>query len=171
MTHSIYIILAPPGVYIGRSKNVPRRMEGHGMLWCDWAILESGIDGSVVREREAYWVKHFVDAGCEVLNTDKDCSQFGILGHTEETKAKMSQTMKRLCSGSRIAGWNRGLKGVQAAWNKGKTGWMSDAGKQNIVVRAGWNKGKKMPFAHRTARPWSAARRAACEARKGGASL
>lgn len=31
-----------------------------------------------------------------------------------------------------VAGWNRGKKGLQVAWNKGKTGWMSEEGRKAV---------------------------------------
>lgn len=89
--HSIYIIFAPPSIYVGRSKGVIKRLRNHGMLWCDWAILESNVDGAVVREREAHWLKRFVEAGCEVLNNDRECRRPVIIGHTEDGRRKMRE--------------------------------------------------------------------------------
>ena len=36
--------------------------------------------------------------------------------------------------------WNKGLKGIMVAWNKGKTGWMSEEGKDNIkrAIKSGF---------------------------------
>ena len=107
--HCIYVIFAPPGVYIGRSKNVLRRLQCHGMLLCDWAILESDVDPIMVREVEAKWVKYFVDAGCEVLNLDKNVSMPGILGHSEETRRRLKEFPRSETWCRRISESNKGI--------------------------------------------------------------
>ena len=86
--HYIYIIFAQDSVYIGRTKDLIGRMTSHGMLYCDWAVLET-TNPRDVRDREYYWVKHFIDLGVNVLNIEKEVLRPGILGHTPKSIAKM----------------------------------------------------------------------------------
>jgi hypothetical protein len=92
--HYIYVIFAGDSVYIGRTRNIITRMRQHGMIWNDWAILETVTDLVNVREYEAKWVKHFEDLGCDVLNKDKNCQKGGMLGISEEAKRKLSEARR-----------------------------------------------------------------------------
>ncbi len=104
--HFVYIIFAASAVYVGRTKNLIQRMQNHGMLGCDWAVLEVSTSENI-REREAYWVKYFLDLGCDILNCEKDCSRPGILGHNAKTRQKIGKA-------------HRGKPTGRIPWNKGK---------------------------------------------------
>lgn len=155
-THSIYVIFALPGVYIGRSKNVIARLRRHGILYCNnWAVLETVVEGEngvvSVRDVEARWVKHFVDAGCEVLNLDKNCHD-GLIGCSEEHKARIATALEGNKNG---VGNHSGLGRI--AWNREKK-W-PDATRQKLRLAA-------LARDPRT-RAWSPTRRAAHNLRYG----
>ena len=42
--------------------------------------------------------------------------------------------------GCYVPGWNKGMKGLQTAWNKGKDGYLK--GNQHAIGHTPWNKGK-----------------------------
>jgi NUMOD3 motif len=84
----IYAIFVPAGVYIGRTKNVINRMQSHRMLYCDWVVLETATSDTI-RDREAYWIKYFVDLGARVLNLMKNTNNHGLFEHSKESIEKM----------------------------------------------------------------------------------
>jgi hypothetical protein len=143
--HSIYVIFAPPGVYIGRSKNVIKRMHDHRILDCHWAVLESNVDAMAVRDAEYKWVKYFVDAGCEVLNLDKECHD-GMIGHTEEWKKAMSETLAgrvlRPSGYHHTAEWKRYLSLAMLGNNHGHGGKGKPKSKESNLKRSAQQKGK-----------------------------
>lgn len=132
MSQCIYAIFAGDAVYIGRTKNVVKRMKEHGMLYCNWVVLES-TDSLHVRKREACWIKHFLDLGCLVLNKIKECGSHGILSLSEELRENLRSLWKGKPKGPCSADhrkniseakrgsipWNKGSKGLTVAWNKG----------------------------------------------------
>ena len=88
MQYFVYVIFAGEYLYVGRSHDVIVRLNCHGMLWNDWAILEECGESSI-RGRETYWINYFFNLGCKMLNRMKDCSKHGSLHATQETKDKI----------------------------------------------------------------------------------
>jgi hypothetical protein len=63
----IYCIFCPDSVYIGRTKNIRRRMIQHGHPPF-WAILETVKSFSAAHLGETFWVNYFKSRGAIVLN-------------------------------------------------------------------------------------------------------
>ena len=123
MSHQIYIIFVPAGIYIGRTSRLIRRMTEHGMLWNDWAVLET-TDASHVRKAEAKWVKHFMVLGCNVLNRMRAFNN-GVLSHSDETRHKIGTALKGLevlrANGRRLGPVNGARRVASGGWAALKT--------------------------------------------------
>lgn len=63
----IYCVFCFDSVYIGRTKNIRRRMVQHGHPPF-WAILETVVGLEKAHEREAFWIDYFESRGVELLN-------------------------------------------------------------------------------------------------------
>jgi hypothetical protein len=110
------------------------------MLECEWVILESHLDADTVRDAEYKWVKYFLDMGCEVLNKDANCTHPGILGHSDESRQRMSNAKM----GS--TPWNKG-KGVSARTLRRYSGVNKGLTPAQASVAA--RKGKQLTAEHR----------------------
>jgi group I intron endonuclease len=99
--------------YVGKSKNLARRMKNHRNekgerrknrwfrllislgLEPKIAVLEQ-VPETTWQERECWWIKHFRENGCDLLNhTD---GGEGLNGASAETRAKMSASIKKRLS-------------------------------------------------------------------------
>jgi group I intron endonuclease len=96
--------------YVGKSKNLARRIKNHRNekgerrknrwfrllislgLEPKISVLEQ-VSEAAWQERECWWIKHFRENGCDLLNhTD---GGEGLNGASAETRAKMSALMKK----------------------------------------------------------------------------
>jgi hypothetical protein len=123
MLHQIYIIFVPAGIYIGRTKRLIRRMTEHGVLWDDWAVLET-TDSLNVRDAEAKWVRHFEALGCHVLNRMR-VFHSNYLSHSDETRQKISKGLAGLevlrANGRRMGPINGAKRVASGGWAALKT--------------------------------------------------
>lgn len=138
----IYIIFARDKIYIGRTQDVIRRMYEHGMLYCDWAVLEITTN-TEVRKREAFWVEHFLRLGCEILNRDKEVLPTGVLAHTEETKARIARSMTGKRFPPRSKEYRENMRRVQTGK---KVSEETRAKMRASSPHSRHNKGRKMPL-------------------------
>lgn len=70
----------------------------------------------------------------------------GTLGHIGYWNGKVGPTKGKPSPRRGKPAWNKGLKGVQVAWNKGKS-WSEETKKkisESQIGRTAWNKGLKM---------------------------
>ncbi len=130
----VYKILSPSGkVYIGQSRNIEKRWVRHrearkfktsklhsSLKKYGWRahifkiVSELPIDVSqdVINKYEQIYLDFYRDAGFLMLNI-KEAGSMGLF--SDESKLKMSISHKER------EPWNKGKKGSQVAWNKGKS--------------------------------------------------
>lgn len=92
-------------------------------------IQELKVRGDLVAA-EIYWIRFFKEQGCRLTNETSGGD--GVIDPSPETRLRRSLAQKgipkslearlrmSIASKGRIP-WNKGLKGAQVAWNKGKT--------------------------------------------------
>lgn len=133
MSAGIYKILSPSGkVYIGQSWNIEVRWLRHREANRTYSKLHSSlkkygwrnhvfeiihqlpmdVEQEVMDRYETLYMDLYRNVGLELLNI-KEGGSAGKFN--SESKKKMSEAHK----GQSV--WNKGLKGAQVAWNKGKT--------------------------------------------------
>jgi len=188
----IYKITSPnKKVYIGQSKDIEKRfkdykllrcknqkklynsLKKHGVEKCKFEILHQ-CEPEKLNELECYYIDLF-----QCFN-----NEYGLNLKSGGSKCKFSEETKRKISESRKGkpSWNKGLKGVQVAWNKGMSHSdetrkkISDAHKGKIVSdefrkkMSKIHKGKKLSDEHKKKigekQKGVARKKPSCESRK-----
>jgi len=141
MKHIIYGLIDPNTNeirYIGYTSNQKRRYQQHhnpsflrsNNYKNNWikSLLAKGQKAEMIEiceyetaeelpMAEVMWIKNYRILGCNLTNSTDggDCSPLQGKHHTDEIKVQISQTIKN----KHQVAWNKGLKGVLKAWNKG----------------------------------------------------
>jgi hypothetical protein len=104
----IYCIFCGDSIYVGRTKDIRRRMEEHRQPPF-WAILETVADPVITRKRERFWMEHFESLGVVLLNRTRACGGVDVL--SEETRLRLSLANKgrRVTWGDKIGEAQRGM--------------------------------------------------------------
>lgn len=166
----IYILAEPDGRirYVGKTRESLRRRlcvhlsdakRDEKSRRCNWirSILAKGFLPKIelVGEAEGYgcreeiaWIKYFRDEGVDLVNTTDGGD--GRLGYipSKATRMKISTSSQ----GRSV--WNKGKKGSQVSWNKGKTASLATRQKQSESHQGAknWSYGKSPSKATRLKR-------------------